>query len=98
MKQYLKYWCSPGYPGDPSNDPSNDPPDHTLAAVELAYRASSADEGRSKTPQTCICARSLLMHKFRTGQRAMGKQMEKWCNAFVNELKILWHIMISRYV
>ena len=21
MKQYLKYWCSPGYPGDPSNDP-----------------------------------------------------------------------------
>ena len=38
------------------------------------------------------------MHKFRTGQRAMGKQMEKWCNAFVKELKILWHIMISRYV
>ena len=21
MKQYLKYWCSPGYPSDPSNDP-----------------------------------------------------------------------------
>jgi len=21
MKQYLKYWCSPSYPGDPSNDP-----------------------------------------------------------------------------
>ena len=21
MKQYLKYWCSPGYSGDPSNDP-----------------------------------------------------------------------------
>ena len=21
MKQYLKYWCSPGYPGDLSNDP-----------------------------------------------------------------------------
>ena len=21
MEQYLKYWCSPGYPGDPSNDP-----------------------------------------------------------------------------
>ena len=20
-KQYLKYWCSPGYPDDPSNDP-----------------------------------------------------------------------------
>ena len=21
MKQYLEYWCSPGFPGDPSNDP-----------------------------------------------------------------------------
>ena len=21
MKQYLKHWCSPGYPGNPSNDP-----------------------------------------------------------------------------
>ena len=21
MKQYLKYWCIPGYPGNPSNDP-----------------------------------------------------------------------------
>ena len=21
MKQNLNYWCSPGYPGDPSNDP-----------------------------------------------------------------------------
>ena len=21
MKQYLKYWCSPCYPSDPSNDP-----------------------------------------------------------------------------
>ena len=21
MKQYLEYWCSPGYPGNPSTDP-----------------------------------------------------------------------------
>ena len=43
MKQYLKYWCSPGYPGDPSNDP---PPlakgrgDYPLPNLTYGSRAS----------------------------------------------------------
>ena len=42
MKQYLKYWCSPDYPGDPSNDPpeSVDPTTTTIAVFVRTFFVS----------------------------------------------------------
>ena len=60
MKQYLKYWCSPGYPGDPSNNPpvSNS---HNSAAV-LYYRVTALPPTKVFT-HLCISTSNPHTHK-----------------------------------